>query len=554
MKSLVKTQLIVNFFNLNLLQKDKNKLKRWGILLVVIISLLPTYILYIVGLYKLYYETVKIGINLYDIYVSFVYVANQLIVLVLGIFISYYFLYTQNDLELLMSLPYKPYQIMLSKIVVLYINFLLFPTIFFMLPAYVLNLVYNQFGVLKMINSFITIFTMPLLPLIVSVLISYVITFIPAKGFAKTLIQLAIGLVFIGLIFSLQLFLIPAGKNFDVIDFTKSKLVHIVRFKNFIIGSGFGIDTFLYSGFRGVIAQVYNIAFSLACFLVLFFLSSKLYIEPIQKGENSKNKSLIRKKELVLSSSDYTRSSFLKSYLKKELYILIREPVLFINSVGGYITLPFLLVFYKLLGTKDKNFGNLINQIVLFSKHNSAVFSAILGLAIAFFSIGTLFSCTYSKDGKRLWIEKTLPISSKTIFAYKYLFALLFMTIFNIASLVIVGIVFKIGMIQFIFCFVLSEMMLAINGIIGIIIDVKNPKLNWNNMTEAVKQNLNVLYQMGLCSLVIIFNAAIIYWSVKSKVEEGFVYLILILINMLFLGVLIFLAKKASNGLDDINI
>ena len=54
---------------------------------------------------------------------------------------------------------------------------------------------------------------------------------------------------------------------------------------------------------------------------------------------------------------------------------------------------------------------------------------------------------------------------------------------------------------------------------IGIIIDLKNPKLNWTSEHEVVKQNMNMLYFM----CIIILEIGILVF-IAFKIQSNFAY------------------------------
>ncbi len=71
----------------------------------------------------------------------------------------------------------------------------------------------------------------------------------------------------------------------------------------------------------------------------------------------------------------------------------------------------------------------------------------------------------------------------------------------------------QIGVISFI-----GILFAALWNLIGVFIDMKRPKLEWTNETEAIKQNVNVVLSILLCIAI-----SIGYFFVVSKMlRNGF--------------------------------
>ncbi len=71
----------------------------------------------------------------------------------------------------------------------------------------------------------------------------------------------------------------------------------------------------------------------------------------------------------------------------------------------------------------------------------------------------------------------------------------------------------QIGVISFI-----GILFAALWNLIGVFIDMKRPKLEWTNETEAIKQNVNVVLSILLCIAI-----SIGYFFVISKMlQNGF--------------------------------
>ena len=71
----------------------------------------------------------------------------------------------------------------------------------------------------------------------------------------------------------------------------------------------------------------------------------------------------------------------------------------------------------------------------------------------------------------------------------------------------------------------------VVNNYIGVLIDLKNPKLNWISEQTVVKQNFNTMILMGILSLQLI---GIVYLGYKLQNLDNFIIIIALIYAILF--------------------
>ena len=113
------------------------------------------------------------------------------------------------------------------------------------------------------------------------------------------------------------------------------------------------------------------------------------------------------------------------------------------------------------------------------------------GLILFTGAFTSITSSSISLEGKTINITKTLPISYKTILNSKILYCFIIeLPFFLISELIFV---FKFGMslIYFIQIIALTFILIFISAVIGLLVNLKYPKLNASNDTEVVKQSMS---------------------------------------------------------------
>ncbi len=146
-----------------------------------------------------------------------------------------------------------------------------------------------------------------------------------------------------------------------------------------------------------------------------------------------------------------------------------------------------------------------------------AVLSA-LAVIVLTSAINVVASSSFSREGTSFWIMKIIPYSLKQQAFVKVLFS----TSISIMGIIINCLIFKVyfnyGYIQIGVISFVGILFAALWNLIGVLIDMKRPKLEWTNEIEAIKQNVNVFFSILLCIAI-----SIGYFFVASKMlQNGF--------------------------------
>ncbi len=218
-----------------------------------------------------------------------------------------------------------------------------------------------------------------------------------------------------------------------------------------------------------------------------------------------------------LKTMNYYSSSKLRSYFKKEYQTFFRNPVYVINGLFGIFIAPFLLpLSFRISATAES-----IEQIrALVSAPDFSFYAALFALAVIVLTsaINVVASGSFSREGASFWITKIIPYSLKQQAFVKALFStsisimgiaincLIFMFYFNYDFI-------QIGVISF-----AGILFAALWNLIGVFIDMKRPKLEWTNETEAIRQNVNVVLSILLCIAI----SAGYFFAVAKMLQNGF--------------------------------
>lgn len=414
-------------------------------------------------------------------------------------------LFTSKDYDMLMSLPIKNSVILTSKL----INLLLFNwifTAFILIPIGVIY--YMRVPGLSWIYFLVLILSvifMPLIPVIAASILAVFISYFATKFKHKNLVSIVGSITLVLLImaasFNMQGIIESLMRNSSSIMEGIGKIYHpVVYFAN-ALKSG------------NIIELIKFVAVSVIPFIVFVLVFSQLFGKiNARLGENYK-KANYKMKSLKTSTIS-------KALLQKEIKRYFSTPIYVMNTGVGMI-----LIVAASIATLFVDGQTLTMYMEIPYVAELMPLNVLLILA---FGIG--ISCTttssISLEGKNLWIIRSLPIRAKDIFIGKILLNLLVTVPLGIIGNLIFFIGLKFSGISLLLNLLLTIVFALLTSVVGLIINLYLPKLDWVSPTVVVKQSAAVLIEM-------LFTFVIIGLSIGA-----FIVFKITNINM-FLGILL---------------
>jgi ABC-2 type transport system permease protein len=523
--SLIKTDFNITFGLSSIAYSFKSKKNRWQTIIfgLAMLSLVPTYILLVMGLGGIYDVYSEIGQR--SMFLLSGFLLSQVMVFVFGLLYVMSKYYFSNDLAHLVPLPIKPSYILGSKFMTLMISEYL-TSLPIILPFIFIYGIRGGEGLVYWIYSFLLALTLPVIPLVLSSILIMVFMKYTNIGRKKDLIRTITAVLFIVLMVYVQLKIntitqnaLMQGDNF---------LVNLVKDSNLLVknlGRGFppsmwaSLSLANYSNIMGFVHLLTFIGAGVLSFIIMIYLSESLFFDGlIGNIEVSASKGRSGKKLSVKDSSRQT-----KPYLalaKKEIIMLFKTPIYLLNSVGGVIMVPIILVM-STMSSGEESMGSIIKII-----QTKPEFIALVGIGFIVFlgMLNSVGSTTFSREGKNFWIQRTLPIKVKDQIIGRILASIAIQILGLIALLGSLAFVIKLNMITAILIAGLGILGSIPMTQIGMIIDILRPLLTWSNPQQAMKQNLNVLIGMGVGTL---YAGGIGYliFKVMDKVDMNLIFI-----------------------------
>ncbi len=122
----------------------------------------------------------------------------------------------------------------------------------------------------------------------------------------------------------------------------------------------------------------------------------------------------------------------------------------------------------------------------------------IATFSIAFFLGGAngTTSTSISREGQELFVKKYLPVSYRQQLTAKVLSGFILGGIGVLMLVLSAVFLLKLSLWTALLIMLTAWMPILLTSITGLLIDLYNPKLDWDSEQKAVKQNVNVLYNM----------------------------------------------------------
>lgn len=502
--------------------------KTKGIGKILFYILVYGYIAGIMGYLAYHAINALILVNQPAIYLNLFFVAMLGFSIIQTVITSLNVLYFSKDLDFLLPLPISPIKIVISKLWCLIISQYIMLGLL-VLPGIIVYGYLLQLNYLYYIVSTLVLITFPIIPVaIVSGIVTIIMRFtkiIKNKDFVQYLtIVLTIFLIIVvqtvsggtGTVSNEEIAMNLLKANGLAENLSKS-FFNITLIMNAILN---------YNNNVGMLNLFLLILISSIIFLLISYFISKIYVKTVISLTTLKNK----KVQKINIDKDIKDNSSLIAYVCKEIKILIRNPIFFIQCMLPSIIFPIIIGVPAIYGVKDTGI-----DLNLFAQDIGVVINSSFGIMCALVAI--IFTYAFnpvsvtaiSRDGENAVFMKYIPLDLKTQIMYKAIPGIL-LNLIPTAYVVLIGVVFipNITFKTWMFIIIISLLINIINNLLSVIIDLKNPKLKWISEYTVVKQNLNIMFVF----LIVAIEIFVIIWMGNSLqiVDEFAGYLITILL------------------------
>lgn len=388
-----------------------------------------------------------------------------------------------KDYETVMALPIKSSSIVASRLLMLYGLNILF-ILFIMLPAGVVYCIKVQPSFVFYPVFIITLFLVPLIPIIVATFIGLLISMI-ASHFRHSSAM--------NLIFTLLLFV-----GVMLVSFSSGTIINDFANISALIMSAVGKIYPLAELYTQAVCD-YNVR-SLLLFCGLSVVAFAVFVLVI--GRCFKHLNDLLTARYTISNYKMTSlkvsSPFMALY-QKELKRYFSSSLYVLNTAAGMVMLTIASVALLFMGADQLG---AVFEIPELSKFLNDIAPLVLSV---FVTLSCTSACSISLEGKSLWIIKSLPIDTTTVFMSKAAVNLTILIPPIAVNCVIFAFILKTNVLQTILLFLTPAIFSVFISLAGLIINLLFPNFTWESETVVIKQSIAVLLAMvvGMISIAI---------------------------------------------------
>ncbi|MGI6377781.1 MAG: hypothetical protein ACOX0I_01740 [Bacilli bacterium] len=475
----------------------------------------------------------------------------NVILAVISIFsvISVFFLSMDN--EALLPLPLKPWEIIVARFLTTVVLLYLFTLGLFM-PFIVGAGIGFAAPVGYYFNGLLIIICAPLIPVsiwgIILSLINRVFVFSKHRDFF-TYVFVGVSLL-LSFSFSISFNLIaPQMESFNenpeaFNSFNELVDSFIVPFARYfpifkpqmlaLSSTNFGI---------GFLWALLNVVISVAFVALFALIGNKIYLKTmLGSGESSAKKKRMDSKEFDKSLKN---RAILPSLIRSEWQLIVRSPNYFLNLVAMVFIVPIVMVLSFVIALASAGEEGETENLITLARENlnfadPLVFSIFLGALLFFASMNMISSTAVSRMGKDAYFYKIIPVKANTIIFSKVCLGWLLSSFLCFLILVII---FAMGILEWyeaLLLLVVANVIYLGTNYFGFYLDLRKPRLDWANETQAVKNNISsLIYTLTsilgvgvMIGLSLLINLIPITWG--TYLYAGILFIIFGLITLYF--------------------
>lgn len=442
-----------------------------------------------------------------------------------GVYKSQGILFDAKDNNLLFSMPIKKHYILAVRLIKLLVYDYIFEALMF-LPAILRYIVVVNPSISFYIITLIFFILLPLIPLIISCIIGYIIKAFSSLFKKKNFIQIITSILLIGVVyyfsFNLNTILEKIVTNASNINEIISKIY---------LPIGLYID--IINEFD-IIKFIELLLISIIPFILFIYIFQIKYDSIINRNKEISTNKKINKKATIKSTNIIT------SLTKKEIKTYFSITSYVINTIIG----PLLALAGAIgLWIKEDSILNILTSSDFNLRENTIIEYLpllIIGFIAIVCAMTTITSSSISLEGKKITLLKSLPIKAKDIFLSKIITSDLILGIPLLISSILMIIKLQIFNYNIIFILLTCVLLPHITGQIGLFINLLYPKLNYENETEVIKQSMAV-------TITLLFNVVMIILLIALIVKLNLSYIMSILLLFIILFTITIILNKLLN-------
>lgn len=520
---------------------------KWGLLLLplMLLGFVPLLFMMVMLFFTFFVTGRALGYPEFVLMVAMT--VGQLVCLSFGVFYVISSFYFSKDINMLIPMPLRPGEIVLSKFIGIMIGeyLTMAPVV---LPAVVIYGIFTGVSWTYLPFALIIFLLLPVPPLVIAALFSILLMRVTNLRRNRDLYRVMGGLLGVGIGLGFNYFSRLGARNGNFNPQSDEWAAMVGNLQKALQSWGKYIPTSTWAtdaltagapalGFGSFILFV---AVALAALAGMVWVAEKLFYGGALGGEETRSSGKKLTRADLAKETAQSRTP-LWALLLKEFKLLNRTPSFLMQALIPVVIVPFMVIMPM---TQEQEIGQLIAKAG--ANANSPLVPAIgIGIVLFMASMSSVAATSVSREGRHFWISRALPVMPRVQIHAKLLHHMMF-AVLNVV-LVLAGLAFFQVLTPMTFLYVLIGGLLAgaAMGYSGIIVDLMRPNLKWTDPQQAMKGNYNVLFGMLFIWLMIGVVAAVtagLYFLAPALIMPGVI--------LVFAAEVFFFAKAAGAMAD----
>lgn len=256
----------------------------------------------------------------------------------------------------------------------------------------------------------------------------------------------------------------------------------------------------VYGQGTGLTSLLLFAAVCLVCFALCWLVAGHLY----HRGAAAQEETAVKTKKVDIKQAGRQETKPVWAIFKKEWKGVLRSPTYAMNGLISVIMAPLMVVMMMIAIPMQEVFGEMgMPQMTVADIYTQMPADVLTILMLTVVGFGYFFAAmnlcgmtVYSREGESSWLLMVMPVSAKTQLRGKTLFA---MSVSGLAALLMGVAFFFAWQAPWWMCVVITVAIMLMSApvvLLGILIDLRFPKLHWDSERRAMKSNGNTFTGM----------------------------------------------------------
>ncbi|MBE6948816.1 MAG: hypothetical protein E7456_03115 [Ruminococcaceae bacterium] len=447
----------------------------------------------------------------------------SLVAIVLGVFGSvfntYASLYKAKDNDMLLAMPIPASKILVMRLLGVYLIGLMYELIV-MVPAIIVWFIHGQVNTLGVVFSIILPFVLSFFVLMLSCILGWVVALISSKVKNKSFVTVLLSLGFIGIYYYVYFRAYEMMANILVHAEAIAESVRSILYPFYHMGLAAEGKPLSMLIFTGIVA---------AAFGIVYFILSRSFLK---LATTNKGGPKVRYREQAIKAGNADSALF-----KKELKRFTSSSTYMMNCGLGII---FMVIAAAALLIKGDAVVDVLT--VVFGGSEGIVPLMMTAMLCVIITMNDISAPSVSLEGRNIWIVHVLPVSSWQVLKAKLKLHLVLTLAPAIILTACALIVFRPSVEFMVIIPVCVILFVGVMGLLGLVMNLKAPNLNWTNEVVPIKQSFSVTVALfGGWVIVIAFGA--LYLAVDGFVSPV-MYLVAVSVILLAASVVMYMWLK----------